>query len=90
MIAEALSNAAKHAGASRVIVAARLERNELVVEIGDDGRGGADPEGGGLRGLADRVADVGGRLRIESPPGEGTRVRAVIPAAEAGSSPALD
>lgn len=81
VIAESLSNAAKHAGATRVAIAARLRGDELVVEIADDGTGGADIETGtGLRGLADRVANVAGRLEVESPIGEGTRVRAVIPA----------
>ena len=53
------------------------------VEIADDGRGGADPaagDGTGLRGLADRVEALGGRLALESPPGAGTTVRAVLPA----------
>jgi signal transduction histidine kinase len=49
------------------------------VEIRDDGKGGADPDGSGLRGLADRVAAVDGRLRVESPPGCGTAVLAEIP-----------
>jgi signal transduction histidine kinase len=53
---------------------------ELVVEVVDDGVGGADSERGtGLRGLADRVEALGGRLRVWTPPGRGTRVRAEIP-----------
>jgi signal transduction histidine kinase len=52
----------------------------LVAEIADDGRGGAYPAGGsGLRGLADRVEALGGRLRIDSPIGRGTRIRAELP-----------
>jgi signal transduction histidine kinase len=52
----------------------------LVVEIEDDGVGGADPEGGsGLRGLTDRVAAVGGRFSVESSTGRGTRIRADLP-----------
>jgi signal transduction histidine kinase len=52
----------------------------LVAEIDDDGRGGADPgAGSGLRGLADRVEAIGGRLCIDSPPGRGTRIRAELP-----------
>ena len=52
----------------------------LLVEIADDGRGGADPTGGtGLRGLADRVDALGGRLEIDSPAGAGTRVSARLP-----------
>jgi signal transduction histidine kinase len=53
---------------------------QLVVVISDDGAGGAQPEGGsGLRGLGDRGASVGGALRVDSPPGSGTRLEAVIP-----------
>jgi signal transduction histidine kinase len=53
---------------------------ELVVEVADDGVGGADPAGGsGLRGLADRVEALEGRLELESPTGRGTRIRAFIP-----------
>ena len=63
-------------------MAARLLPGELVVEVADDGIGGADPGGNGLRGLADREADVGSRLEIASPRGEGTRVRTVIPTTE--------
>ena len=58
------------------------DATELRVEITDDGRGGADPEAGdgtGLRGLADRVEALGGRLALDSPPGVGTIVRAVLP-----------
>jgi signal transduction histidine kinase len=50
------------------------------VEVADDGAGGADPaKGSGLRGLADRVEAIGGRLEIVSPPGGGTRIRAALP-----------
>jgi PAS domain S-box-containing protein len=81
VIAESLSNAAKHARATRVVIAARLHGDDLVVEVIDEGTGGADANAGtGLRGLADRVAAVGGRLEVVSPNGQGTRVRAVIPA----------
>ena len=52
----------------------------LLVEIVDDGRGGADPASGtGLRGLADRIDALGGRLEVDSPPGAGTRVSARLP-----------
>ena len=79
---EALTNAVKHAGASKVEVTARRRNGLLVVEVEDDGVGGADVEGGsGLRGLADRVEALGGRLRIESPAGRGTRVVGEIPCA---------
>ena len=59
----------------------------VVVEVRDDGIGGADPAGGsGLRGLADRVEALQGRLRVESPPGEGTRLLAEIPLNESGAT----
>jgi signal transduction histidine kinase len=79
VISEALANAAKHASAEEVSVAVRRVDGRVLVEIRDDGKGGADPDGSGLRGLADRVAAVDGRLRVESPPGCGTAVLAEIP-----------
>ena len=57
----------------------------LTVEVADDGAGGADPGGSGLRGLADRVEALGGALRIASRPGAGTRLEAELPISEAGS-----
>jgi signal transduction histidine kinase len=51
----------------------------LAVEITDDGVGGADPQGSGLRGLADRVTALAGTMSVESPPGAGTRIRVRIP-----------
>jgi signal transduction histidine kinase len=81
VIAESLSNAAKHARASRVTVAATLADDELVVEVTDDGVGGAHLGGSGLRGLADRVAAVGGSFEVTRAAGGGTRVRATMPAA---------
>jgi PAS domain S-box-containing protein len=83
VIAESLSNTGKHARAERVTVTARLGGDDLVVEVADDGAGGADAGGSGLSGLADRVAVVGGRLDVESAAGRGTLVRAVIPAGRA-------
>jgi len=63
-----------------VHVSARVDDGRVVVEVADDGVGGADMAGGtGLRGLADRVAAVGGELEIESPAGGGTRARASLP-----------
>ena len=84
---EGLANAAKHAGASRVRLAAECQGAILVVEVEDDGAGGADLEGGsGLRGLVDRVEALGGEFRLDSPPGGGTRVEARLPVrAEAGT-----
>src|ERR671912_682594 len=76
---EALANAAKHAHATAVTISARRSVSGLVVEIGDDGVGGADPNGSGLRGLADRVAALDGRLQVRSPTGEGTCVTAELP-----------
>jgi signal transduction histidine kinase len=80
VIAEALTNAAKHSNASLVNVDARVVDNTLRVEIRDDGVGGADVEhGGGLAGLAARVAALEGRLRVASPPGGPTTVLAELP-----------
>lgn len=82
VVSEALANAAKHADASSATV--RVERaGELaVVEIADDGRGGATTDrGSGLLGLMDRVEALGGRLEIDSPPSRGTVVRAQLPLA---------
>jgi len=76
---EALANAAKHARATAVTISARRCERGLVVEIGDDGAGGADPNGSGLRGLADRVAAVDGRLEVRSPAGEGTWITVELP-----------
>jgi signal transduction histidine kinase len=78
--AEALTNAAKHAAASRVTVVVTMADGLLNVEITDDGVGGADASrGSGLHGLADRVEILGGRLQVESVPGRGTRLAAEIP-----------
>lgn len=79
-VCEALSNAAKHAGARAVSVSARHHDGRLVVETVDDGVGGVDTaRGTGLRGLADRLAAVDGVLHIHSPAGGGTRIRAELP-----------
>src|SRR5690606_18490633 len=70
VVSEALANVAKHSGATRAEVAARREGGALVVDVTDDGRGGADPaDGTGLTGLADRVAVMDGRMLLSSPPG---------------------
>jgi PAS domain S-box-containing protein len=79
VVAEALANVQKHAGARRVVVSATADEAGLVVEVVDDGAGGADPAGGGLRGLLDRVEALGGSLQVESPAGQGTRVAARLP-----------
>jgi signal transduction histidine kinase len=81
-VSEALTNAAKHSHAGEVRVTASRERDLLIVEVSDDGIGGAVAEAGsGLRGLTDRVEVLGGRLIVSSPPGRGTTVRAEIPCA---------
>jgi signal transduction histidine kinase len=77
--AEALTNVIKHAGASRASVRAHTTARELVIEVRDDGVGGARPHGSGLLGLEERVAAFGGRLRVDSPPGAGTHISGVIP-----------
>jgi signal transduction histidine kinase len=80
VVSEALTNTAKHAAASRAEVILTRAGGQLTVEVGDDGSGGADlGRGSGLRGLADRVAAIQGRLDVDSLPGAGTRVRARIP-----------
>jgi signal transduction histidine kinase len=77
---EALANVVKHAAASRVWIDVRADRRRVTVSVRDDGSGGADPRrGSGLRGLADRVEALGGRLVVESAPGAGTRLVAEIP-----------
>jgi signal transduction histidine kinase len=77
---EGLANVAKYANASRARVTLVAVGGRLRVEVADDGRGGADPAGGtGLRGLADRVEALGGKLVIDSPHGAGTRIMAELP-----------
>ncbi len=79
--AEAIANAGKHAGASRVDVRLARTPGSLVVEVRDDGRGGADPAGAGLTGLRHRVEALDGTLELESPSGGGTTLRAELPCA---------
>ncbi|HEY3184580.1 MAG TPA: PAS domain S-box protein [Gaiellaceae bacterium] len=79
VVAEALANVHKHAGARRVVVRATTGGGRLVVEVADDGVGAADEGGAGLRGLADRVEALGGRLAVDSRAGAGTRLVAEIP-----------
>jgi signal transduction histidine kinase len=79
VVAEALTNVAKHARAERAAVTAHIEDGTLRLEVRDDGVGGVRPEGSGLVGLADRVAALDGRLRVESPADGGTLVAAAIP-----------
>jgi signal transduction histidine kinase len=78
--AEALGNVVKHAAATAADVRVEWAGDRLVLQVRDDGRGGADPERGtGLTGLADRVAAVGGRLLLASPAGGGTVLRVELP-----------
>ncbi|MBV9682703.1 MAG: PAS domain-containing protein, partial [Solirubrobacterales bacterium] len=79
VVAEALTNLAKHSRARSAAVVGWVEDKQLHMAVTDDGVGGARPEGGGLRGLADRVAALGGQTRIDSPPGGGTRISATLP-----------
>jgi signal transduction histidine kinase len=79
--AEALANIAKHAHASRGSIEVTRRNGRLAIVVSDDGVGGADEAGAGLRGLRDRVEALDGRLEVESLPRGGTRVSAVIPCA---------
>jgi signal transduction histidine kinase len=82
LVCEALTNAAKHAQASKVTVQISCRDGRVLVEVADDGRGGADmAAGSGLRGLADRVAALDGRFVINSDAGGGSAIRAEIPCA---------
>jgi signal transduction histidine kinase len=85
VVAEALTNVAKHAGASAVQVAVERDDGVLHVRVRDDGRGGADLGGGsGLVGLKDRVEALAGRLSLHSVRGEGTAVEVTLPVDDCG------
>ncbi|HEY2317324.1 MAG TPA: GAF domain-containing protein [Solirubrobacteraceae bacterium] len=91
VIAEALTNIAKHSGARRATIRGSVERSTVYLEVRDDGVGGARPDGSGLLGLADRLGALGGRLRIESPSHGGTLIACELPlptSARGGSAPA--
>jgi signal transduction histidine kinase len=82
---EAITNALKHAAAAHVHIEVHADGSGLTVMVSDDGTGGADPsKGSGLRGLADRVAALGGELTVDSPRGAGTRLVGTLPS-EAGT-----
>ena len=86
VVSESLTNARKYAGARAVQVRVACEAGALVVEVVDDGCGGADPGcGTGLLGLTDRIDALGGSLEVDSPPGAGTRVSARMPLPASGS-----
>ena len=80
VVSEALTNDTKHASASRAWVTIARRNGHVVVEVRDDGVGGAEPRSGsGLRGMVDRIGALDGRLDIKSRPNEGTHLRAEIP-----------
>lgn len=81
VVCEAVTNAAKHSGADRITVVLTREEGRIVVRVHDDGTGGADPAGGGLSGLARRLAALDGRLHVDSPPGGPTTITAELPCA---------
>jgi signal transduction histidine kinase len=84
---EAMSNAAKHSWARTLRIAIRRQAGFLEAVVSDDGVGGADPEGAGFGGLADRLGALGGRLRVESPPGAGTTVTGAVPISRSSATP---
>jgi signal transduction histidine kinase len=79
VVAESLTNVAKHAGGAPARVRVRRDGDALVIDIDDDGPGGADPGGGGLTGLRHRVEALDGTLTVTSPAGRGTHVHAEMP-----------
>ena len=81
IVLEALTNVVKHSRATRAEVTVAVDEDTLIVEVDDNGVGGANPHGHGLVGISDRVAAFGGSLRIESSPGRGTEVAARLPLA---------
>jgi signal transduction histidine kinase len=81
VVSEALANVEKHARASEVTIRVARRDDMVVVEVSDDGVGGVDPRGSGLRGLRDRVEANGGRLEISDQSGRGTRLAAELPCA---------
>ncbi len=90
IVAEALTNVMKHAYAARAEVTVSVEDGVLQVEVRDDGVGGADPNGQGLIGMADRVSALGGQLRVDSPADGGTLVSATLPLSTDGAGPSSD
>jgi len=76
---EAVTNAVKHANATRITVDSHQDDDRLVLTVADDGAGGADPAGDGIRGLADRAEAAGGSLTVHSPAGAGTTITVELP-----------
>jgi signal transduction histidine kinase len=89
-VSEALANVTKHARAANARVELGTRDALLIVRVLDDGEGGADPTGRGLRGLRDRVATVDGELRVDSPPGGGTVIEARLPLRTPPRAPRTD
>jgi signal transduction histidine kinase len=85
VVAEALTNVAKHSGATRAAVTARIDDATLNLDVRDDGVGGARADGSGLLGLVDRLAVLNGRLRVDSPPHGGTVIAAAVPVPSNGA-----
>ena len=79
VLREAVTNIARHAQASEAMIAVRVEADTVVLEVADDGRGGVSANGNGLAGMRERVAALGGTLRIDSPRGAGTRLTVTVP-----------
>lgn len=79
LINEAMTNIAKHSGAETAAVHGRYHSDLLVLDIKDDGRGGLDPAGSGVTGLADRVTALDGRMRVSSPSGGPTLLHVEVP-----------
>lgn len=82
VLREAVTNIARHAQASEAMIALRAEAGAMVLEVADDGRGGVSANGNGLAGMRERVAALGGTLRIDSPRGGGTRLTVTVPLGE--------
>lgn len=85
VIAEAMTNAAKHAPGAAIRVRLELDDQQLLVEVADNGSGGADPNGNGIEGLRQRVEALDGALAVNSPPGVGTAIAAAFPLTETAS-----
>ncbi len=82
VLREAATNIARHAQASEALIALRVDAGAVVLEVADDGRGGVSANGNGLAGMRERVAALGGTLRIDSPRGGGTRLTVTVPLGE--------
>src|SRR3954463_14882581 len=79
VVAEALTNVAKHGAGAAATATVEQSGDRLVIVVADDGPGGADPAGGALSGLRERVQALAGELTVTSPEGEGTTIRAELP-----------